>query len=51
LRTYANALVESKNGTVIRKQLGYGDIPRRSAQQLHAFNRDLLSPYLNYHRP
>ena len=46
-----NALVESKNGTVIRKQLGYGHIPGRYAQQLHAFNRDVLSPYLNYHRP
>jgi len=46
-----NALVESKNGTVIRKQLGYGHIPGRYAQQLHAFNREVLSPYLNYHRP
>ena len=46
-----NALVESKNGTVVRKQLGYGHIPGRYAQQLHAFNRDVLSPYLNYHRP
>ena len=46
-----NALVESKNGTVIRKQLGYGHIAGRHAQRLHAFNREVLSPYLNYHRP
>ena len=43
--------VESKNGTVIRKQLGYGHIAGRHAQRLHAFNREVLSPYLNYHRP
>ena len=46
-----NALVESKNGTVIRKQLGYSHIPERCAAQLHAFNREVLSSYLNYHRP
>ena len=46
-RSNDNALVESKNGTVIRKHLGYGHIPGR----LNAFNREVLSPYLNYHRP
>ena len=38
---FTNALVESKNGTVIRKQLGYGHI----AERLNAFNRDVLTPY------
>lgn len=46
-----NALAESKNGTVVRKQLGYGHIAGRHAEQLNAFNRDVLTPYLNYHRP
>ena len=46
-----NALAESKNGTVIRKQLGYGHIAGRHAERLDAFNRKVLSPYLNYHRP
>ena len=46
-----NALVESKNGTVVRKQLGWGHIPGRHAAALDKFNRELLSPYLNYHRP
>ena len=50
-RSNDNALVESKNGTVVRKQLGYGYIAGRHAQQLDAFNREVLSPYLNYHRP
>ncbi len=39
--------MESKNGTVVRKQLGYGHI----AGRLHQFHREVLSPYLNYHRP
>lgn len=50
-RSNDNALVESKNGTVVRKQLGYGYIAGRHAQQLDTFNREVLSPYLNYHRP
>ena len=50
-RSNDNALVESKNGTVVRKHLGYGHIPGRHAERLHAFNREVLSPYLNYHRP
>ena len=50
-RSNDNALVESKNGTVVRKHLGYGHIPGRFAEQLDRFNREVLSPYLNYHRP
>ena len=47
----SNALAESKNGAVIRKQLGYGHIAGRHAERLDQFNREVLSPYLNYHRP
>ena len=50
-RSNDNALAESKNGTVVRKQLGYGHIAGKHAAQLDRFNRELLSPYLNYHRP
>lgn len=50
-RTNDNALVESKNGSVIRKHLGYAHIPARFAEEVNTFNRDVLSPYLNYHRP
>ena len=46
-----NALVESKNGAIIRKQLGYVHIPQRWAPQLNAFQPDHLKPYMNFHRP
>ena len=49
--TNDNALVESKNASVIRKWLGYNHIPARLAEPVNAFNRDQLSPYLNCHRP
>ena len=44
-------LVESKNGSVIRKHLGYGHIPSRYAERVNAFTQQVLSPYLNFHRP
>ena len=50
-RTNDNALAESKNASVVRKWLGYAHIPQRFAGQVNAFNRDWLSPFLNYHRP
>jgi hypothetical protein len=46
-----NALVESKNGSIIRKQLGYVHIPQQWAPQLNDFHRDHLNPYINFHRP
>ncbi|WP_421621720.1 hypothetical protein [Alkalilimnicola ehrlichii] len=46
-----NALVESKNGSVVRKHLGYAHIPGRFAAQVNAFTQGILSPYLNFHRP
>ena len=50
-RSNDNALVESKNGSVIRKHLGYGHIPSRYAERVNAFTQQILSPYLNFHRP
>lgn len=46
-----NALVESKNGSVIRKLFGYAHIPQRWASLINQFNQDTLFPYINYHRP
>jgi transposase InsO family protein len=46
-----NALVESKNGSVVRKHLGYAHIPQRWAPQINTFNQDFLNPYINFHRP
>ena len=50
-RTNDNALVESKNASVIRKWLGYSHIPAHLAGPVNAFNRQWLSPFLNHHRP
>lgn len=49
--TNDNALVESKNGSVVRKHLGYSHIPGHFAPAVNAFTRDVLTPYLNLHRP
>jgi len=46
-----NGLVESKNGAVIRKHLGYGYIAAGHAPDLDAFYRRYFHPYLNFHRP
>jgi transposase InsO family protein len=46
-----NALVEGKNGAVIRKLIGYGHIPPQHAERLQKFYTAHLNPYLNYHRP
>jgi transposase InsO family protein len=46
-----NGLVETKNGAVIRKHIGYGYIDAAHADRLNDFYREYLNPYLNYHRP
>jgi transposase InsO family protein len=46
-----NALAEAKNGAIVRKHLGYAHIPGRFAAQVNAFTLDVLSPYVNFHRP
>jgi len=46
-----NALVEGKNGAVIRTCLGDDPIPQRFAPEVNAFTQGVLSPYLNEHRP
>ena len=46
-----NGLVESKNGAVIRKHMGYDYIAAGHAQDIDAFYRRSFNPYLNFHRP
>lgn len=46
-----NALVESKNGSVIRKLFGYAHIPQYWAPLINEFNHNTLFTYINYHRP
>lgn len=50
-RTNDNALVEGKNGSVIRKHMGYWHIERRHAAEVHRFYMGQFNTYLNYHRP
>jgi hypothetical protein len=50
-RSQDNALVEGKNGAIIRKLIGYGHIPAEHAEQLQKFYTAYLNPYLNFHRP
>ena len=49
-RSNDNALVESKNGNVVRRWLGHSHIPAHLATEANAFLRDALSPFLNHHR-
>ena len=50
-RTNDNALVETKNGSVIRKHMGYRHIPKRCAKAINGFYEACFNEYLNYHRP
>lgn len=50
-RTTDNALVEGKNGAVIRKHIGYGPIPAEHADSFQKFYVAYLNPYLFFHRP
>ena len=46
-----NAQAESKNGSIVRKHLGYSHIPQRFAALVNTFCSDHLNPYVNFHRP
>lgn len=52
-KTNDNALVESKNGSIIRRHFGYAHIPAtpQNARIISTFCREWLNPYVNYHRP
>ncbi|MBL4867546.1 MAG: transposase family protein [Pseudomonadales bacterium] len=46
-----NALVESKNGSVVRKAWGYDHLPQRFAALINQVNQEHLNGYINFHRP
>jgi transposase InsO family protein len=46
-----NGLVETKNGSVIRKHIGFGHINSIHADAFDQFYREHFNPYLNFHRP
>lgn len=50
-RTNDNALVESKNGAVIRKHMGYVHIQKKYAKSINYFYRENMDEYINFHRP
>jgi hypothetical protein len=49
--TNDNGLVESKNGSVVRKQLGYVHIPQVYATVIDQYHKAFLNVYTNFHRP
>lgn len=49
-KTNDNALVEGKNGAVVRKYMGFTHIPKKYAESINMFYRDYLDDFLNYHR-
>jgi len=46
-----NGLVESKNGSVVRKIYGYTHIPQQYAADFAELNRCQVYRYVNFHRP
>lgn len=45
-----NALIESKNGSVVRKHIGFWHIPKYEARKINGFYRDFFNEFVNYHR-
>lgn len=50
-QTNDNALVEGKNGSIIRKHMGYFYINQKYAPEINDFYVKYFNPYLNFHRP
>ena len=46
-----DALVESKNGFVVRRIFGYSHISQKWATRINTFNQAYLNSYVNFHRP
>lgn len=46
-----NALVEGKNGSVVRKNMGYAHIHQTKANEINTYYTNWFNPYLNFHRP
>jgi hypothetical protein len=46
-----NALVETKNGSVIRKNMGWEHIDQGMVDEINSYYKNFFNPYLNYHRP
>jgi hypothetical protein len=46
-----NALAETKNGSVIRKNMGWQHINQEFVDEINQYYKNHFNPYLNYHRP
>lgn len=46
-----NALVETKNGSVIRKNMGWEHINQSLCDAINDYYKNFFNPYLNFHRP
>jgi hypothetical protein len=46
-----NGLVESKNGAVVRKHMGFDHIHAGHADDINIFYKEHFNSYLNFHRP
>ena len=46
-----NGLVETKNGSVIRKHFGYAYIEQKHAEKINLFYKTFFNSYINFHRP
>ncbi|MBU0570154.1 integrase [Patescibacteria group bacterium] len=46
-----NALVETKNGSVIRKNMGWEYITKKASDLINQYYENYFNPYLNFHRP
>ena len=49
--TTDNAQVETKNGGILRKAMGYHYIPKGAARLIDKWYNEHFNIYLNYHRP
>lgn len=50
-KTNDNALVEGKNGSIVRKWFGRNHIPKTYAPMINTFCQKYLNTYLNFYRP
>ena len=46
-----NALVETKNGSVIRKNMGWEHINQDLVYDINSYYKNFFNPYLIFHRP
>ena len=46
-----NALVDTKNGSIIRKNMGWEHINQGLTNQINTYYKHFFNPYLNFHRP